>query len=177
MTYKDTCEIFERMEISEQVYVGGNTSKNTNRVEADHTSHGRKRKVLETASLANPKKGRDGKCKKNHAGHPSDRMTGAKTCLVHGLRHSTKECKLLKEWSKKYYVQRPHKDKEARSGGSKNCAKAVNFYGHTQEINAVVSHDAHISRNKTGKSRTKILRVRSMLQSSQRRDTIMVLTA
>ena len=70
--------MFERIEIAEQVYEVGNTSKNTKRVEADRASHGRKRKGGESAFPTNPKKGRTGKCKTNHAGRMSNRPTGAK---------------------------------------------------------------------------------------------------
>ena len=87
--YKDTCKIFERMEIAEQVYKGGNAYKNTNREEANHVSHERKRKEGEAYSPTNPEKGCAGKRKKNNAGHPRDWMTYAKTGLVNGPRHST----------------------------------------------------------------------------------------
>ena len=86
--------MFEHIEIFEQLYKGGNNSKSTNRTEADHASHGRKRKGEEAAMPTNPDKGCSGKHKKNHAGHPSDRTTGAKkTCLLNGPRQSTEECK------------------------------------------------------------------------------------
>ena len=89
--------MFERMEIADKFYEGEIPSKITIRAEADRASHGRKRKGVEAASPTNPKKGRAGKRKKNHSGHPSDQPTGDKTCLVHGLGHSKAECKLLKE--------------------------------------------------------------------------------
>ena len=43
--YKDTCKMFERMEIAEKFYKCGNTSKNTNRAETNRVSHGSKCKV------------------------------------------------------------------------------------------------------------------------------------
>ena len=43
-TYKDTCKIFERMEITEQVYEGGTPSKNAARVDVNRASCGRKLK-------------------------------------------------------------------------------------------------------------------------------------
>ena len=43
-TYKETCNMFERMEISEQVYEGGTTSKTTTREDFDRVIHGRRRK-------------------------------------------------------------------------------------------------------------------------------------
>ena len=80
-----------------KIYKGGTTSKNPIREDTDRTSHGRKRKGREDSSPTNPKKGRSGKRKTKNAGHPSDRPTGGKTCLLHGPRHSTEECKVLKE--------------------------------------------------------------------------------
>ena len=89
--------MFEFMEISEQVYKCGDTSKSNNSAEADHGSHKRKHTGGESTSPTNPEKGRSSKRKKDHAGHMSDWTTSAKTWLVHGPRHSIKEWKLLKE--------------------------------------------------------------------------------
>ena len=109
---RNTRGFFEHMDIAEQVYEGGTPSKITaHRADANRVSHSRKRKGGEAASPTNPEKGRAGKLKKNYAGHPSDRMTSDKTCVLHGPRHSTEECKLLKEYSKKYAMQRPYKEK------------------------------------------------------------------
>ena len=83
--------MLECMEIAEQVYKGGNTSKNTNRTESHRASHNSKSKGGEAASPTNTEKGRTGKRKQNYAGHMSNRTTGAKTFLVHGLMHSTGE--------------------------------------------------------------------------------------
>ena len=41
-TYKYTYGMFERIEIVEQVYKGGNTSKNANQAESERVGHGRK---------------------------------------------------------------------------------------------------------------------------------------
>ena len=49
------------------------------------------------------------------------RLTGAKKWLVHGPGHSTEEWKVLKEYSGKYAVQRPHTKKQARSSGKKQA--------------------------------------------------------
>ena len=46
-----------------------------------------------------------------------------KTCLMHGPGHSPEECKVLKEYSKKYTPHQPHKDTEARSSGRKNVIR------------------------------------------------------
>ena len=76
---EDTCEIFEHMEIAEQVYEGGTLSKIIIRAES----------ALPTTS----KEGHAGKCKKNHAGHPIDWMTGDRDdwCMAMGpIRQSAK---------------------------------------------------------------------------------------
>ena len=52
-SYKDTCDMFERMNIEEQVYKGGATSKNTTMAESDRSSHVRKHKGGEAASPTN----------------------------------------------------------------------------------------------------------------------------
>ena len=109
-SYKDTCDMFERMDISEQVYKVGTTFENANREESDHARHGSKRKGGESASSTNTEKCRTGKSKINHAVHPSNGPDGAKTTLlVHGPRHSTEECRVLNKYSEKYAAQRPHK--------------------------------------------------------------------
>ena len=43
-SYKETCEIFERMEIAEQYYKGVKPSKTIIREDVNRDSHGRKRK-------------------------------------------------------------------------------------------------------------------------------------
>ena len=63
-TYNDTCEIFEWMEIAEQVYEGGTPSKNTTWADSNRASHGIKLNEREAASPTNPEKGRVGKRKK-----------------------------------------------------------------------------------------------------------------
>ena len=83
------------MEKSEQIYEGVTPSKITTRAYANHDIHGRKRKGGESASPTIPGKGHSGKRKKKYAGHQSDGPTGEKTCLVHGPKHSTAECKVV----------------------------------------------------------------------------------
>ena len=96
-TYKKTCEIFERTEVTEQVYKGVTHYKiTTNRVDANHSIHDSKLKGEEFDSSTNPEKGLVGKRKKNYAGHLSDWPTSDKICVLHGPRQSIEECKLLK---------------------------------------------------------------------------------
>ena len=42
--YKATCKLFERMEVAEKIYKGGNTSKTLHKVDANRASHVRKQK-------------------------------------------------------------------------------------------------------------------------------------
>ena len=106
-SYKSTCELFELMEVTEKIYEGGNTSKNQPRADVNRASHGRKQKGGEYASPTNPRTGRAGKRKAKNAGHPIDLLAGGKTYLLHGTGHSIEECKLLKDYSKKYAIQQP----------------------------------------------------------------------
>ena len=108
--YKDMCELFEGMEVAEKIYKGRNTSKNPPREGANRASHGRKRNVGEAASPTNPETGRSVKLKTRNTGHPIDRPTGGKKCLLHCPGHSTEECKVLKDYSTNYATQRPHKE-------------------------------------------------------------------
>ena len=144
----ETYDMFERMEITEQVYKGGTPSKTTTREDPNRSSHGRKCKGGEAALSTNPEKGRADKSKKKDAGHMSDRPTGENIFLVHGPRHSTDDCKLLKEYSNNYAVQRDHK--ESRSGGNKKRGKSVKFDGETKEVNIMVSHAKSNPKNKKG---------------------------
>ena len=82
--------MFERMDIAEQVYEGGKKSKNTQWAEDNRASLGRKQNGGGATSPYNPEKGRAEKCKRNHSGHLSDDLNGAKnTCLMHRPRHSS----------------------------------------------------------------------------------------
>ena len=112
-SYKDTCNMFERMDIADQVYEGGTPYKNNHRVEANRAIHERKHKLGRAAFPTNLEKGRTRKRKRKDAGHGSDGLTGSKTCLLHGPEHSLEEFKFLKEYSKKHAVNQPFKDKES----------------------------------------------------------------
>ena len=104
--------MFNCKEIVEAVYKGGSLPKNTQQAESDRSSFGRYQKGGGDAASSNPNKCCAGKCKKNDAGHTSNAPTGAKkTYMLHGPRHSSEECKVLKGYSKKQVVQQPFKDK------------------------------------------------------------------
>ena len=77
-----------------------------------------------------------------NVGHPRNQTTGAKTCFLHGLGHSTEECKTPKDYPAKYTAQIPHNEIEALSGGNKKRVKTVNFDGKKEEVNSMTSHDA-----------------------------------
>ena len=103
--------------------------------------------MVEAILSANPKKGRTGKRKTKNSGHPSDRPTGGKSCLLYGPGHSIEEYKVTKDYSSKYAVHRPKKE-EARSGGKKKQFKTVQFDGTTEEVKIMTARDAPIPRNK-----------------------------
>ena len=89
--------MFERMDISEQVYKGGTPSKTPTREESNRDGHVRKWEGGETASSTNRDKGRTRKRKTKHSGRLSGALTGAKkTCILHGPGHSSEACKLIK---------------------------------------------------------------------------------
>ena len=68
-------------------------------------------------------------------------MTGAtNTCLLHGPGHSSEDCKVIKEYSKKYAVQRPQKENEARSVRKTKHDKSVEFDGNVRKVN-IMEHD------------------------------------
>ena len=88
-TYRETCAMFDRMEVTEQVYEGGTPSKMPTRSESNRDVHVRKWKGGEAASPTNPKKGHANKGKTKNSVHPSNAPTGEKkTCLLHGPGHS-----------------------------------------------------------------------------------------
>ena len=73
-TYKETCEIFERMEVEEKVYKGVTPSKITNNMaDANLDIHGRKRKRVESNSPTDSYMISSGKQICFTAVHPSDR--------------------------------------------------------------------------------------------------------
>ena len=79
------------------------------RTDVSRDSYGRKSKGKKSTFTTNPEKGRAGKRNKNYAGHPRDWPSVDKTCFVHVPAHSTAWCKVIKEYSNKYAMQRPHK--------------------------------------------------------------------
>ena len=156
--------MFERMEVAEQVYEGGTPSKIPNRAESSCDGHVRKQKGGESAQPTNPEKSRSGKYKTNNIGHPIDEPTRAKkTCLLHGPRHSSEECKALKVYSEKYAAQRPHKTTEARSGGKPKRGKTAKFDDNTQEVNTMENYSDTTPRKKKGtKLATKTRKIKSV---------------
>ena len=77
-------------------------------------------------------------------------MTGATNpCLLHVPGHSYENCKLLEERSKKYAIQRPHKENEARSGEKTKGDKSVELKRNLKEVN-ITEYDDPIPRKKKG---------------------------
>ena len=110
-----------------------------------------KQKGEETASPTNPEEGRSGNFKTKNAGRTSDAPTRAgKTCLFNGPGQSSKECKVLKIYSKKCAAQRPHKTAEAPSCSKPKRDKVVKFNDSTQEFNTMGNHGDPIPRKKKG---------------------------
>ena len=92
-----------------------------------------------------------------NVGHPRNQTTGAKTCFLHGLGHSTEECKTPKDYPAKYTAQIPHNEIEALSGGNKKRVKTVKFDDSTEEVNTMTAPDAPIPREKGREKQEKIL--------------------
>ena len=72
--------------------------------------------------------------------------------MLHGPGHSTEGCKVLKDHSAKYDVQRPPNEREARSGGNKKRGKTIKFDGTTEEVNITTAHDTLIPRKMKGRN-------------------------
>ena len=79
-SYKDACDISERMDVAQQFCEGVTPNKIANRRSySNRASHGRKINRVKSGLPTNSKKNFAGKSKKNYAGHPSKRPTGDKT--------------------------------------------------------------------------------------------------
>ena len=133
--------MFEQMEISDQLCEIETPSKNNIWSDANHDSYVRKITGGESTSPTNPEKICAGKCKTNNVVYLSNYMISATNkCLLHGPIHSSEECKVLKEYSKKYAVQQPHKEHEAISGRKTKCGNSVDFGVNVKEVN-IMEHD------------------------------------
>ena len=94
------------------------------------------------------KKGHTGKSKTKYVVSSRENTTSATNiCLMHGPGHSSQNCKLLKEYFKKYAKQRPHTKKEAHSSGKTKRDKSVELDRNTKEFN-IVEHDDPIHKKK-----------------------------
>ena len=153
--YKDTCEMFKRMDIAETIYEWRAPSKNTQQEESDCASSVKKKKGGASTSPSNSEQGCAGKSKRNNAGHPCDEQTGTKnTFLLHVPRRSSEECKLLKTYTEKRSAHHTYKDKQAHTGSNKH-AKTVKFDYATQEVTTMKSHDETTPKNKKGGNQKK----------------------
>ena len=75
-----------------------------------------------------------------------------KTCFLHGPRHSSEECKVLKEYYKKCAVQQPHKDNEAHPGGETNRGKSIELGSSVNEA-STMEHCDPIPKRRGGTSK------------------------
>ena len=125
-----------------------------------------------------PQDGPRWKAQDKNPGHPSDHPTREKTCLLHGPRHSSEECKVLKVYSENYAAQRPHKSIEACSGGNPKRGKVVEFDDNNQEVNTTENCGDPIPRKKKGtKVATKKHKIKIVKAGSSEKDVLMVLKA
>ena len=98
--------MFGCMEITEAIYKGETTSKNTPGAESKRGIFGRHKKGGAYASPFNPNQGCTGKLKTSNTGKLSDDPTGAKkTCLMYGPGHSSEECKVTHKYTNKRSAQ------------------------------------------------------------------------
>ena len=107
----------KRMETADQVYEGGTPSKNNHNWEDPNRASYRTNEGGECASSSNLEKGRTGKLKRKHADRSRNESTGAKICMMHIPGHSTEECKVLREFSKKTHGPRATKRRRQREEG------------------------------------------------------------
>ena len=76
---------------------------------------------------------------------------GIITRFLHGPGHSSEEWKVLRDYSKKYTAQRPHKDNEAHSGIKIKRNKSAEFDSRFKKAN-VMEHGNTIPKKKKKKN-------------------------
>ena len=104
---------------------------------------------------SNPEQVRAGKRKRSNAGHPIYELTRAKkTSMLCGPRHTSEECKVLRDYTEKLSTQHTYKDKQACSGGNRR-GKTVKFESAAEEVNIMKLHDEPIPRKKKVKRQNK----------------------
>ena len=81
---------------------------------------------------------------------------------MNGSGHSKEYCKLLKEYSDKYAMQRTHK---YRSDGKKKRENPVKFDDEMQEVKIISSQAKTYPKEKRKKNQKKILRVNQRVQT------------
>ena len=77
-----------------------------------------------------------------------------KKIIFHVPRHSSEECNVLIEYSKKYAAQWPHKDNEYLPGGGDKRGKSVRFDSSVKEAN-IMEHGDPIPKKKREKKLVK----------------------
>ena len=67
---------------------------------------------------------------------------------MHGPGHSSGDCRVLKEYSKKCASQWPHKENEAHSGGKTKRGKSVKCDINVKVVNIMEHHEPILKKNK-----------------------------
>ena len=166
----------ERVEITEQVYKGETPSNKKTKGRCQLWQSCQENKGRRICITYKPKKGSSGKRKTKNSVSPSENTTGVdKTCLLHGPGHSSEECKVLQEYSKKQTAQRPHKENEACSEGKTKLGKSIKFSGSIKEDN-IVDQDDPIPKKKREKYWLKNGRAKAQNQTQKTLEILMVLT-
>ena len=144
---RETCNMFKLMEIAEQVYKGQSPSLKNISADANRDIHVMKIMGGGDNSPKNPERGRAGK-RKTKIRYLQDRRQPVqkKILFLHVPGHSYEECKVLKEYSKNYAAQWPHKD-----NGKTRCGNSVELYRSVKEAN-IMEHDDPIPNKKKGET-------------------------
>ena len=92
-----TGKILEFMEVAKNIYESsGAHSKNKQPGEGANRTSVRIKKVGEAALILGSEKSNTVNCKKISGGPQKFRKPGSFLCLLHGTRHSSEECKVLR---------------------------------------------------------------------------------
>ena len=105
-TFHSALELFELMEVSKDTYKGAAPPYNNKYlgVDSNHDSGGNK-KGGESASPICSTKRCTGKCKSNNADHLKRNKPHTTFCMIHGVDHSSKEYRVLRDYVVKCHHQ------------------------------------------------------------------------
>ena len=125
--------MFEHMDISESICEGAvePSYKETNRTDATRDGHSRlKRGEPALSNTYSDMSESAGKRRKIYVDYPKGKYKP--TCLIHGPRNSSDECKVLGDCGSKYVKSRPTKDRRQNTAPRKK-------FNRQQENNAIVN--------------------------------------